>query len=84
MFRMRCGKEFEEEINRGIITKSDATFLTYAEKENACVISFDNGVNEVAFRHDIPLWDTRVTPRLPKADEIKFKGSWKIKESYRF
>ena len=70
-------QEFIKEIEQGIIQRNDALFLTYAKLEGSCIISFDKGVNEVAFRHDLKLWDTRVMKRFPKKGEIKFKGSWK-------
>ncbi len=78
MYSISCYDEsLRDEIKKGLISRNDAILLTYAKKENTCIISFDHGLNEVAFRHDIPLWDTRVEKRLPKKKDIQFKGKWK-------
>jgi len=64
-----------EEIERGKIGEVDATllFLAGVAKPKAMVVSYDKGVNEVAFRHDIPCFDTRISRgRLP----VDFTDPW--------
>ena len=64
-----------EEVGRGKIDLVDATllFLAGVAKPKSMVVSYDRGVNEVAYRHDIPCYDTRISRgRLP----VDFTDPW--------
>jgi predicted nucleic acid-binding protein len=56
---------------------NDALLLAKAAYEGSEIVSFDNGMNTVAFKYDIPLWDMRKEKSLP------YKHSWKWREKMR-